>query len=87
MRALALLGAAMVLAGCGSDATREEDKAAEANAKVDELLETEGPLAGLGEASPPPSDDAQWETDRPVGRLSRSRSVRSATRPSCSIDA
>jgi hypothetical protein len=52
-------------AGCGgaSDEATDEEKVAEANAKVDELLEKEGPLAGLGESSPPPSDAAQWDTD------------------------
>ena len=70
-RASRLLGALAALlllaaAGCGGSGSGEasdEEKAAEANAKVDELIEKEGPLAGLGEASPPPSDASQWDTD------------------------
>jgi hypothetical protein len=66
-----LLGALAVLlvlasAGCsgsGSGVASDEEKAAEANAKVDELIEKEGPLAGLGETSPPPPEAAQWDTD------------------------
>ena len=65
---LGAFAALLVLAaatGCGggSGETSDEEKAAEANANVDELLETAGPLVGLGEASPPPSDATQWETD------------------------
>lgn len=36
------------------------DKALE---KLDEQLQQDGPLVGLGEASPPPPDADQWETD------------------------
>jgi hypothetical protein len=54
---------ALALAGCGGDEASDAEKAAEANERVDELLEKEGPLAGLGEASPPPPDAALWETD------------------------
>jgi hypothetical protein len=51
-------------AGCGgSGEASDEEKLEEANEQVDELLEKEGPLVGLGESSPPPSDAAQWKTD------------------------
>jgi hypothetical protein len=65
---LGALAALLVLApagcgGSGSGQASDEEKAAEANEKVDEIIEKEGPLAGLGEASPPPSDGAQWDTD------------------------
>jgi hypothetical protein len=65
---LGALAALLVLsaAGCGGSGSGEasdEKRVDEANATVDELLEKEGPLAGLGEASPPPSDAAQWKTD------------------------
>jgi len=53
-----------VVAGCGgSGEPSDEQKVESALAEVDEILEKEGPLVGLGEASPPPSDAAAWETD------------------------
>jgi hypothetical protein len=58
--------AAFALAGCGggSEEGAQSDKEVdEALEEIDERLEKEGPLAGLGEASPPPPDAAQWETD------------------------
>jgi hypothetical protein len=52
------------VAGCGgSGEPSDEEKLAEANAEVEELLEKEGPLVGLGEASPAPADAAEWDTD------------------------
>jgi Protein of unknown function (DUF3179) len=63
---LATVGVALVVAGCGGGSDDQADR----DKKVDEALETlekdlekQGPLVGLGEASPPPSDAAQWETD------------------------
>jgi Protein of unknown function (DUF3179) len=41
----------------------EQEKLAEAEAKVDELLEDLGPMVGLGEADPPSPDAASWSTD------------------------
>jgi hypothetical protein len=65
--ALGAVAALLVVspAGCGggSDEASDEEKVAEANAKVDEILEEQGPLVGLGEADPPPSNAAQWKTD------------------------
>jgi Protein of unknown function (DUF3179) len=59
--ALLLLLAA---SGCGgTDEASDAEKAAEANERVDELLEEAGALGGLGEASPPLPDSAVWETD------------------------
>ena len=64
---LGAVAALLVLAaaGCGggSDEASDEEKAAEANAKVDDLLETAGPLVGLGEGGPPSPDAASWETN------------------------
>jgi hypothetical protein len=66
LAAILLVLAALALAGCGGgsdeDAARDKkvDKALE---KVDKELAKEGPLVGLGEASRPPPDAAQWETD------------------------
>jgi len=63
---LAAIVIALAVAGCGggSDESAPNDKEVdEALEKVDELLEEEGPLVGLGEATPPPPDSAQWETD------------------------
>jgi hypothetical protein len=64
VRALAVL-LVLVAAGCGggADEARDEEKLAEASAEVDELLEKEGPLVGLGESSPPPADSSEWRTD------------------------
>lgn len=63
---LAAVVIALVMAGCGGgsddDAARDK-KVDEALEKLDKQLEKEGPLVGLGEASPPPPDSAQWETD------------------------
>jgi hypothetical protein len=56
---------ALVVAGCGGsdDEAAREKKVDEALEKLDEQLEKQGPLVGLGEADPPPPDAAQWETD------------------------
>jgi hypothetical protein len=59
----ALLVLAVVGCGGGSDEASDKEKAAEANERVDELLEEAGALGGLGEASPPLPDSAVWETD------------------------
>ena len=67
LKSLGLLLALLALAaGCGgSDAPKasDEEKVEKALADVEERLEDEGPLVGLGEASPPPSDATAWETD------------------------
>ncbi|MDQ3381358.1 MAG: DUF3179 domain-containing protein [Actinomycetota bacterium] len=61
-----LVAAALAVAGCGGgsdeDASRDK-KVDEALEKLDNQLEKQGPLVGLGEASPPPPDASQWETD------------------------
>jgi hypothetical protein len=64
---LATVGIALVVAGCGGGS---DDQQAARDKKVDKTLEEvnkkldkQGPLVGLGEASPPPPDAAQWETD------------------------
>jgi Protein of unknown function (DUF3179) len=57
---------ALVLAGCGGgsdDEAARDKKVDEALEKLDEQLEKQGPLVGLGEADPPPPDAAQWKTD------------------------
>jgi hypothetical protein len=59
---LAAVAVAVALVGVRGGQS-DEEKLAEANAEVDELLEDAGPLAGLGEASPPPPDAAGWSTD------------------------
>jgi hypothetical protein len=57
---------AVAVAGCGGgsdkDASRDR-KVDEALEKIEKELEKQGPLPGLGEASPPQADAAQWETD------------------------
>jgi Protein of unknown function (DUF3179) len=66
LAAIGLIVVAMALSGCGGGADESgssEKKVDEALEKLDERLEKEGPLVGLGEASPPPPDAAQWETD------------------------
>jgi Protein of unknown function (DUF3179) len=64
--AIVLVAAALAVAGCGGgsdeDASRDK-KVDEALEKLDRELDKQGPLVGLGEASPPPPDAAQWETD------------------------
>jgi hypothetical protein len=60
-----VLGVVLLLAACGSSgpggpSSKELD---EALARVEEEIAKVGPLVGLGEASPPPSDSAQWKTD------------------------
>jgi hypothetical protein len=64
--AAVVLVLALVVAGCGGgsdDQAARDKKLDEALEKLDKELEKQGPLVGLGEASPPPSDAAQWETD------------------------
>jgi hypothetical protein len=57
---------AIAVAGCGvgseddSARDRELDQAVE---RIDDELERRGGVVGLGEASPPPPDAEQWETD------------------------
>jgi hypothetical protein len=66
LAAIALIVVALAVAGCGggSDEGASRDKKLdEALEKIDKELEKQGPLVGLGEASPPPPDAAQWETD------------------------
>jgi hypothetical protein len=56
----------LTVAGCGGgsdDQAARDKKVDEALEKLDKELEKQGPLVGLGEASPPPPDAAQWETD------------------------
>jgi len=62
---LAAVVVTLVVAGCGggSDEAARDKKVDEALEQLDKELEKQGPLVGLGEASPPPSDAAQWETD------------------------
>jgi hypothetical protein len=59
---LAAVGVTVGLVAFGGERS-EREKLAEADAKVDELLEDVGPIAGLGEADPPPPDAASWSTD------------------------
>jgi hypothetical protein len=66
LAAVALIVGALAVAGRGGgseEGARSDKEVDEALERVDEQLEKEGPLVGLGEASPPPSDAAQWETD------------------------
>jgi Protein of unknown function (DUF3179) len=64
LTALAIGLAALSLPGCGSSGTAGEEKELdEALESVEEEIEKAGPLTGLGEASPPPPDAAEWETD------------------------
>jgi len=63
---IVILVLALAVSGCGGSGESEstdDEKVDEALAEVDELLEKEGPLVGLGEASPPPPGTAGWETD------------------------
>jgi hypothetical protein len=63
---LASIVIALAVAGCGGgsdESTPGDKKVDEALERIDEQLEKEGPLVGLGEASPPPADAAEWETD------------------------
>jgi hypothetical protein len=59
---LAAAAVAVAFVGFGGERS-EEETLAQVDAKVDEALSEAGPLAGLGEASPPPPDAAHWETD------------------------
>jgi len=66
LAAIALVVVALAVAGCGGgsdEGTPSDKKVDEALEKLDKELEKQGPLVGLGEASPPPPDAAQWETD------------------------
>ncbi len=67
LKSLSLLLLLLVLvAGCGGDdesAASEEEKVEKTLDEIDELLEKEGSIVGLGEASPPPVDSAAWDTD------------------------
>jgi Protein of unknown function (DUF3179) len=65
LAAIALIVVALALWGCGggSEEAGSDKEVEEALEKVDEQLEKEGPLVGLGEPDSPPSDPAQWETD------------------------
>jgi hypothetical protein len=60
----ALIFIALAVGGCGGsgDESSRDKQVDEALAQLDERLEEE-PLVGLGEASPPPADAAQWDTD------------------------
>lgn len=62
---VALIVIALAVGGCGgSGEESSRDKTVDdALKQLDERLEEEGPLVGLGEAAPPPADAAQWETD------------------------
>jgi hypothetical protein len=63
---LAAVVVALVVAGCGGgsdDQAARDKKVDEALEKLDKELQEQGPLVGLGEASPPPPDAAQWDTD------------------------
>ncbi|MGH3132776.1 MAG: DUF3179 domain-containing protein [Gaiellaceae bacterium] len=62
----AAVAIAVGVVGCGGSEEStpgEEEKLEKALADVDEQVEKEGPLVGLGEASPPPPDAAAWKTD------------------------
>jgi hypothetical protein len=61
----ASIAMALAISGCGgSNEGRTSDETVdEALEELDRRLEKEGPLVGLGEASPPPPDAAQWRTD------------------------
>jgi len=55
-----------LVTGCGGDddaAATEDEKVEKVLSDIEERLEKEGPLVGLGEASPPPPDATEWETD------------------------
>jgi Protein of unknown function (DUF3179) len=63
--AIALLVAALLVAGCGGgseDSAASDKELDEVVERVDDELEKSGGAVGLGEASPPP-DAAQWKTD------------------------
>jgi Protein of unknown function (DUF3179) len=62
----ALIVLTLSVAGCAGgsdDQEAREKKIDEALEKTEKKLREQGPLVGLGEASPPPPDAAQWETD------------------------
>jgi len=64
--AVVVTAVALALSGCGgSDEGKksENENLDEAVASVEEEIDKAGPLVGLGEASPPPPDSAQWKTD------------------------
>src|SRR5207249_3291108 len=66
LAATALIVVALALAGCGGgsdERTAQDKKVDKALEKLDKQLEKQGPLVGLGEASPTPPDAAQWKTD------------------------
>jgi hypothetical protein len=63
---IALAVVALAVSGCGGgseESASNDKKIDEALERIEEQLEKEGPLVGLGEADPPPSDAAVWETD------------------------
>jgi hypothetical protein len=63
--AVAGIAAALAVAGCGGGSGGEaasDDDVDETLERVEERLDKEGPLVGLGEGTPPP-DAADWKTD------------------------
>ena len=61
-----VLAMALVAAGCGGSgdsSASDQEKVDEALSSLEEELAKNPPGPGLGEASPPPSDAATWDTD------------------------
>ena len=64
--AVSVLAVALIAAGCGGSgdsSASDEEKVDKALESLEEELAKNPPGPGLGEASPPPPDAAQWKTD------------------------